>query len=385
MPSSRNPHASGVHRDVAAIRSRAVATRDREAALARAVGLQDAVERAQERVGAPPGPGSELIPGAEIGDLSRLGHQLRVDIQVLADVMGHLGGAPAPERADMLSRVAATTAPHLRGGPNGYHRTVATSPVAHVDAAGARFGYRVAGQGTPLLLIQDLGSPMATWDPAFVEPLALGGRRVTMFDNRGIGTSTWSPDDEITIPTMAADALAVLDALGIGRADVLGWGMGGRIAQELALREPERVGCLILAATDAGGPSRIRGAIAEPDSRPEAAEGWKARVAAQHGVEPEWFHVPDDVHSRQRHACESLWTGPDDGTRGRLGQITAPTLVIGGTADEEVPADNARLLAEELPTAILRLYDGLGHRFLFQEPATVAGDVTAFLRARLQP
>ena len=384
MPTSSHHHTSDGLGNVAAIKSRAAAARERESALARAIGLDDAVERAQARVGAPPGPGSELIPEAEIGDLSRLGHHLRVDIQVLADVLGHIDGAPTPERADMLSRVAATTAPHLRGGPDGYHRTVATSPVAHVDAAGARFGYRVAGQGGPLLLIQNVGGPMATWDPALVEALALGGRRVTMFDNRGVGTSTWSAEDDFSISAMAGDAASLLDSLGIGHADVLGWGMGARIAQELALAHPHRVGCLILAAADAGGPTAIIGAH-DAEAPAEAAEGWRARIAAQQGIDPAWFHVPDEVHARQRQACGSRWTDPGGGTRSRLGDIAAPTLVLGGAEDATVHPDNARLLAEEIPTAILRLYGGLGHRFIFQEPATVAADVNAFLRGRLQP
>jgi pimeloyl-ACP methyl ester carboxylesterase len=164
------------------------------------------------------------------------------------------------------------------------------------------------------------------------------------------------------------------------------------------------VGSLVLASTDAGGPTALHGApdvATDPgDATPEellraafppdeeaqrAGREWLARVAAQRDAHRDWFRMPDAALAAQRAAEGPGWLAPGAGTRDRLSAIQAPTLVMAGADDPLIDPDNARLLAEEIPTAILRLYPGTGHAFLFQTPAQVAADVTAFLRGRLHP
>ena len=98
---------------------------------------------------------------------------------------------------------------------------------------------------------------MAEWDPALVAGLATQ-HTVVVFDNRGIATSQPAPVRGLTIAKMADDTAGLIDALGVGKADVLGWSMGGNIAEVLVQRHPDKVNRLILAATDPGGPQAVQ-------------------------------------------------------------------------------------------------------------------------------
>ena len=121
------------------------------------------------------------------------------------------------------------------------------SPYKFVQLPGMRAGWRAAGSGRPLVLIPGYGLTAAEWDPDLVTRLA-ANRRVIVFDNRGVATSSGSVR-RLSITQMANDTANLIRALRLGRPDVLGWSMGGYIAQELALRHPRSLRRLVLAGT----------------------------------------------------------------------------------------------------------------------------------------
>src|SRR5581483_8054547 len=187
----------------------------------------------------------------------------------------------------------------------------ARSPAA-LEANGHRIAYELRGTGVP---VAGTGYPGATWPPEFVAPLA-EHHAVLTFDHRGTGATPPSPERYST-RLFAADALALMDGLGLERAHVLGHSMGGRVAQWMALDRPDRVRSLVLAAT---GPGQFR------DDRPvtrgipvHAAKAHPDRVRWLH--ETFWAHRPDlenylrHVVARQEHQ-----------TAERIGEIRLPTL-----------------------------------------------------------
>jgi pimeloyl-ACP methyl ester carboxylesterase len=117
--------------------------------------------------------------------------------------------------------------------------SVASAGVQVAHTALGTVGYRVIGSGPPLILIMGYAGTMETWEPQFVDTLAKRNR-VVIFDNAGIG-STQALASPLTIDAMADQTSALIDALGLGRPDVLGWSMGGMIAQALAVLHPDQV------------------------------------------------------------------------------------------------------------------------------------------------
>jgi pimeloyl-ACP methyl ester carboxylesterase len=202
------------------------------------------------------------------------------------------------------------------------------------------------------------------------------------------GHSPWP----YTVAQMADDAVAVLDAAGVERAHVYGISLGGMVAQELALRYPQRVEALILGATTAGGPGAIL-------ARPEPL-GFFVRAGAMAPEEAEWAAVPynygeatrrrhgqriaDDIARRVCHTTDALAyvhqvaAAAAHNTVGRLGAIAAPTLVVHGEDDVVIPPSNGRLLAQAIPGARLQLWPGAGHLFATDEPAADR-DIAGFL------
>ena len=127
---------------------------------------------------------------------------------------------------------------------------VLTVPVRVAVTADGAVGYRELGSGQPLLLIMGLGGTMDNWSPSFVNALATE-HKVVVFDNAGVGeTAAISPP--LTITDMADQTSALIATLHLGRPSVLGWSMGGMVAQALAVLHPSQVSRLVLAATQAG-------------------------------------------------------------------------------------------------------------------------------------
>ncbi len=235
------------------------------------------------------------------------------------------------------------------------------------------------GEGTPALLVMGLGVSATGWWRTV--PVLAADRPVITFDNRGVGRSGRPPGPYST-PEMADDAIAVLDAAGVERAHVYGISLGGMIAQEVALRHPERVAGLVLGATIAGGRSAVM-----PD---ESTLAFFRRRAEMPAFEAVWASVPysygpitrreraqriaDDLEQRLRFPIEpeaysaQLAASLGHDASDRLGEIRAPTLVIHGEADAMIAPANARVLADAIPGARLETWPHAGHIYPTDEP-----------------
>jgi pimeloyl-ACP methyl ester carboxylesterase len=231
---------------------------------------------------------------------------------------------------------------------------------------GASLYFERHGSGEPLLLITGFAISSAVFEPV----LDLYARRFEciLYDNRGAGRS---PGALVTsMPELAADAAGLLRRLGLDSAHVYGMSMGGMIAQELALRFPERVRGLVLAGTTPGGPRALRPAVSElARERSLAALLFSPQFRREH---PERVRALLPYFGRHRAKAAGVWahwwaTVYHD-TFARLGAIQAPTLVMHGGADAMSPVGNGRLLAERIPDAELVVLPGAGHAFPLERP-----------------
>jgi 3-oxoadipate enol-lactonase len=250
-------------------------------------------------------------------------------------------------------------------------------PAAHNGAVALY--YESVGTGPAVLLISGQAMTLDAWWRTV--PTLSGSFRVLTFDNRDIGRSSHWPWPYL-VSQMADDAIAVLDAAGIERAHVYGISLGGMVAQELALRYPERVLALVLGATTAGGPEAI---LARPEPltffvragamAPEEAE-WAA-VPYNYGLRTRREHgerIAEDISKRVQHQTDTLAylhqvaAAASHNTVGRLGAIRAPTLVVHGEEDLVMPPRNGEILAKTIPGAELKLWPGAGHLYVTDEP-----------------
>ena len=272
------------------------------------------------------------------------------------------------------------------------------SPYKFVQLPGMRAGWREAGSGRPLVLIAGYGLTAAEWDPDLITRLA-ANRRVIVFDNRGVATSTGSVR-RLSITQMANDTANLIRALRLGRPDVLGWSMGGYIAQELALRHPGSLRRLVLAATDPGGTravqptARVLRILTNPNSTPDdllpilfpsnqqaAGGAWFGRIGSQSGLLPNSLTLSPTTQAAQTRASGPLWAARGGGTWARLPRLRLRVLVADGDEDIVVPTANSRQLARRIRGAHLRLYGDAGHAFLIQDRARFAPLVDRFLAA----
>ena len=267
-------------------------------------------------------------------------------------------------------------------------------PFAERDSV--RLHYESTGAGAPVLLVMGLGMTATGWwrtVPVLAESL-----RVIAFDNRGVGRSD-RPDGPYSVAEMADDAVAVLDAAGERSAHVYGISLGGMIAQEIALRHPERVRSLVLGATTAGGE------LAVPIE--EAVVEFFKRRAGMPAEEAVWASVPynygpktrreggqriaDDIAQRLRFPIEQapyvaqLHAALAHDAAGRVGDIDHPTLIVHGELDRMVPAGNARRLADAIgDNARCELWPQAGHLYPTDEPEADRG-VARFLSEQSSP
>lgn len=241
------------------------------------------------------------------------------------------------------------------------------------------------GEGSPLLLIQGLGYGRWAWEP--IVPGLAAHHQVVSFDNRGIGESD-KPEGPYTAAEMAGDALQVLDEAGIEKAHVLGASLGGMIAQELVAAEPARVDRLILCCTTPGGSGTVpmpeitvRLLTEAPSLPPEVALRRFIENALGHdppaGLVDELFARrvanPPDQAGWQAQAAAGM------GFQGVDAEITAPTLILSGTADNVVDHRNAEVLATQVPGARVELFEGSGHLFFWERPDESVRIINEFL------
>jgi len=258
-----------------------------------------------------------------------------------------------------------------------------------VDSGDASLWWDETGAGEPpLLLIQGLGYTADMWHR--ILPGLAAHRRVVAFDNRGVGRSS-VPDEPWTVEQMADDAIAVLDAIGGGAAHVFGVSMGGLIAQEVALRHPERVLSLVLGCTHPGGREAARmdadAAAMLMDREPKSArEAIDASLPFIYAPTTAAQDIDADVEVRLRFPLrgKAYWGQLDAmrkhaGTYDRLRDIKMPMLVLHGDADRLVQPANATLLAGAIPGSKLVWLPGASHVFWTDQPERTIAEVNAFL------
>ena len=272
-----------------------------------------------------------------------------------------------------------------------------SAPTQHVMADGIHFAYRVFGASSelPLVLCQRFRGTMDDWDPLFLDALA-AERRIIIFDNVGVGRS--AGESPANIAGMADHAAAFIRALDLDRIDLLGWSMGGAIAQALTLARPALVRRLIVAASGPGGipggrpmSDRVIETATKPvnedddflflffdgsEARREAGRSYLARL--HHRVEAP---SPPTRMETVRAMAVALrdWRAGKDSAFPRLAELRQPTLVANGVHDVMVGAYDSFVMSQHLPDSELVLYSDAGHGFLFQHAERFAERVNRFL------
>ncbi|MCC7370128.1 MAG: alpha/beta hydrolase [Chloroflexi bacterium] len=257
--------------------------------------------------------------------------------------------------------------------------------------------YEQAGSGPRLLYISGTGGDLRRKPSIFERPVAAEFEILT-FDQRGLG-QTSKPEADYTMADYGTDAAALLDAAGWDRCHVMGVSFGGMVAQEMAIRYPERVDRLVLACTSTGGAGgasyplhkhlndtpreRVERQLALADTRRDAA--WRAANPDEYATLVEQglagASVGADEPGRADGYRRQLMARKGLDTFERLAGVTAKTFICGGKYDGIAPISNQEALLRQLPNARLELFEG-GHAFL-QEDARAFERVIAFLKGEL--
>ncbi len=269
------------------------------------------------------------------------------------------------------------------------------TPTQRIRADGVDFAYRELGTdaGVPVVFLHHLTAVLDDWDPRVIDGVA-AHRRVIAFDNRGVGaTSSKVPTN---IDQMGADAIAFIRALGLTNVDLLGFSLGGGVAQMVALQEPNLVRRMILAGTGPRGgggieqitrtfvTAYVKAAFTRSDPRnflffPRTPEGSRAASDYLRRLE-ERTHGRDKPISIQARVAQLTairragLSAPDD-----LSAIIQPVLVANGDHDLMVDSSLSADMARRIPNAELKIYPNSGHGGVFQHHETFVADVLRFL------
>jgi pimeloyl-ACP methyl ester carboxylesterase len=275
-------------------------------------------------------------------------------------------------------------------GPTITHNTAETEFV-DVEIAYRRFGRPAE---LPLVMLQHFRGNLDNWDPALTDALA-AEREVILIDYPGVGSSRGVFGPSIT--DAALHMIACIADLGLDEVDLLGFSIGGFVAQEIALRRPTLIRRLVLAATGPKGAPGMHGwrddiaAAARGESKPEnllyimfahtetsQAKGMEFLdrfLERKHGRDA----PTNDAARDAQYDAIVEWGIPDHAALQRLTGIKNPTLIIQGDNDLMIPTKLSHLMAGLIPDAQIRIYPDAAHGFLFQYPAEVAADVNVFL------
>jgi pimeloyl-ACP methyl ester carboxylesterase len=274
-----------------------------------------------------------------------------------------------------------------------------TAPTQVLRVGNQTYAYRRfgSGHGVPLLCLQHFTGTLDNWDPAVTDPLATE-REVLLFDSAGVGRSTGTVPN--TIGAMAAHALDFLNALGLDNCDVLGFSLGGMVAQQMALDRPSIFRRMILVGTAPRGGEDIMHL-----EKPALARHLGDPTLKGYAVLQKIFFAPTSSSQMsgaafiqrlaQRHEDLDTLSGPnvaaaqmaafrewEQFTGVRFTDLTTihhPTLVVNGIHDEMIPVSNSYRLSENLPNAVLLVYPDSGHGSLFQYHESFTRHAAAFL------
>jgi pimeloyl-ACP methyl ester carboxylesterase len=274
-----------------------------------------------------------------------------------------------------------------------------TAPTQFVEANGIRFAYRRFGKpgGAPLVFNQHFRGTLDYWDPAVTDGLARN-REVILFDNAGVSSS--SSQVPMSIQEMGANAIAFIKALGLAKVDVLGFSIGGMVAQEITAQAPDLVRRLILVGTGPRGADMSTSKSAEifagaydppehlwlavhfspsPSGR-AAGFAFLKRKLLRRDRDPE---VSEEAAAAQREAINKYYS-PAENVLAYLKEIRQPTLIVQGSNDVIVPTVNSYVLQQNLPNAQLIIYPDANHGSFYQYPELFVSQADQFLTSALQ-
>ena len=280
-------------------------------------------------------------------------------------------------------------------------------PLEKVRVGDIDVAYKMFGQGDPIILFNGASDGMDAWDPSFLTGIS-SNHTVIAFDQRGIGNTT-AGTKPYTYQQLANDTAGLLDALKIPKADVMGYSLGGHIAQAFTLSYPDKVNRLILVATTCGGkdgipkPPEFTKLMSEITNKSLnnvsiSQEEMKSLVSASLGsgwikLHPESLDIPANITFQQMKPSlspatmknqmnvgsaweDTNWSGACDAEA----KLAKPTLVIAGTDDNNyIPHANALVIAEKIPGAWLVQIKDAGHAVMDQYPAEISKILNTFL------
>ena len=271
--------------------------------------------------------------------------------------------------------------------------------VRYAQVGDIKLAYYIRGEGEPLVMINGFLATMSLWDPALVEALAKH-HKLILFDNRGVGLSTDTKENQTTMAQMADDTAGLIKALGFRKANVLAYSMGARIGQQLIIRHPELIAKAVLAGPNPGGSHQdpaardVEAELNNPNvpgsdkialTFPDNAEGRKAqaevlgriRAAVKAGTAPDDFTTSKQTIARLDRARTTLWNANNSNFTD-LRNVRVPVLITDGRSDVVDPPRNSVMIANQIPFSWLAFFEG-GHSFLFQSYRRFAATVNAFL------
>lgn len=281
--------------------------------------------------------------------------------------------------------------------PSGSQTSFINAANLSITVNGIPFAYRDTGPttGVPLVLFNHWGAVLDNFDPAIIDGLAQT-RRVITTDYRGIGGSGGTAP--LTVGEMADDAIQLMHALGFDTVDMLGFSLGGFVAQDIALKAPELVRCLILTGTGpAGGtgidkvgsvtwPLMLKGLLTLRDpkfylfftSTPNGRRSDSQYLQRLKARKKNRDKGPTPYAFLRQLKAITAWgnQAPQD-----LERLRTPTLIVNGDNDIMVPSENSLTLANRVPNAQLVIYEDAGHGGIFQNYADFVAKALAFLDA----
>jgi pimeloyl-ACP methyl ester carboxylesterase len=269
-----------------------------------------------------------------------------------------------------------------------------TAPTEFIEANGIRFAYRSFGDksGTPLVFLQHFSGTMDDWDPTVVNGLAKD-RPVVVFDNTGVGKSSGKTPDNVL--QMATDAVHFISALDLKKVDLLGFSLGGFVAQQLAVDHPELVRKIVLAGTaPQGGEEHLLKVLGEAFSQKGASDPklylfFTQSEASQAAGRAFLERVNSRKVDRDPPSGEEItdpqakaiitWCAMKDPEHSILKAISQPVVVVNGSNDIMLPTENSYVMFKHLKDAKLILYPDSGHGALFQYADDFVHQTTRFL------
>ncbi|MEH2376841.1 alpha/beta fold hydrolase [Nostoc sp.] len=238
--------------------------------------------------------------------------------------------------------------------------------------------YEVRGSGYPLIMIMGFSFSLLDWGDAFPDELAKN-YQVIMFDNRDSGRTKSQSTDNYTTADMTNDAAGLLNALGIARAHVLGFSMGGMIAQQFALRHPTKLDKLILSCTMAGGDCSDFNPNNQGDLLDLLFPTSYLAISNNRKKAEDFFRKTSAYHSQPDGFIRKLQAHHTHDTCNLLQGIKAPTLIITGDSDIIIPPVNSNILNNKISGSELKIIKEGGHGFGYSHAAEIAKIVTDFL------